>query len=166
MRLSLGLAFIPVPARRSRSLRHYILGFAALCPRGCLLERAPTGETSGASPPGFRCEGGNRVCSVVATPRATRFKFCTATCEMSMFLFDRACPRRPNHSTRNSVFSSLQFSLSVPFDSLRPHGLHAARQASLSITSSWILFKLMSSHPLSSPSPLVFSLSQHQGLFQ
>ena len=50
----------------------------------------------------------------------------------------------------------------------------AARQASLSITSSWSLPKLMSigvsdaiqpSHPLSFPSP-AFSLSQHQGLFK
>ena len=30
------------------------------------------------------------------------------------------------------------------FDSLRPHGLHAAHQASLSITNSWSLLKLMS----------------------
>ena len=49
----------------------------------------------------------------------------------------------------------------------------AARQASLSIHYSWSLLKLMSiesvlqpSHPLSSPSPPAFSLSQHQGLFQ
>ena len=49
----------------------------------------------------------------------------------------------------------------------------AARQASLSITNSWSLPRLMSiesvmpqpSHPLSSPSP-AFNLSQHQGLFQ
>ena len=49
----------------------------------------------------------------------------------------------------------------------------AAHQASLSITNSWSLLKLMSiklvmpsnpSHPLSSPSP-VFNLAQHQGLF-
>ena len=49
----------------------------------------------------------------------------------------------------------------------------AARQASLSITNSWSLFKLMSiwvgdtiqpSHPLSSPSPPNLTLSQHQGL--
>ena len=46
----------------------------------------------------------------------------------------------------------------------------AAHQASLSITNSWSLLKLMSielvippnHHPLSSPSPLVFNLSQHQ----
>ena len=50
----------------------------------------------------------------------------------------------------------------------------AARQASLSITSSWSLLKLMSielvlppNHlVLSSPSPPAFSLSQHQGLFK
>ena len=56
----------------------------------------------------------------------------------------------------------------------------AARQTSLSITNSQSLLKLMSiestcpldgdtiqpSHPLSSPSPPAFNLSQHQGLFQ
>ena len=51
-----------------------------------------------------------------------------------------------------------------------------ARLASLSITNSRSLLKLMSiksdidaiqpSHPLASPSPPVFNLSQHQGLFQ
>ena len=52
-------------------------------------------------------------------------------------------------------------------DSLRPHGLHAAHQASLSITNSWSLLKLMSielvmpsnhlilCHPLLLP-PLIF----------
>ena len=49
----------------------------------------------------------------------------------------------------------------------------AARQASLSITNSWSLPKIMSisdaiqlSHPLLSPSPPTFNLSQHQGLSQ
>ena len=50
----------------------------------------------------------------------------------------------------------------------------AAHQASLSITNSWSLLKLMSivndaiqpSHPLLSPSPPAFSLSQHQDLFR
>ena len=47
-----------------------------------------------------------------------------------------------------------------------------ARQASLSITNSQSLLKLMSiksvmsSHPLLSPSPPAFNLCQHQGLFQ
>ena len=38
---------------------------------------------------------------------------------------------------------SVQFSCSVVSDSLQPHGLHAACQASLSITNSWSLLKLM-----------------------
>ena len=48
----------------------------------------------------------------------------------------------------------------------------AAHQASLSITNSWSLLKLkstklvMASHPLSSPSPPAFNLSQHQGVLQ
>ena len=48
----------------------------------------------------------------------------------------------------------------------------AAHQASLSITNSQSLLKLMSiksvmpSHPLLSPSPPTFNLSKHQGLFQ
>ena len=51
----------------------------------------------------------------------------------------------------------------------------AAHQASLSITNShelaqthvlWVGDAIQPSHPLSSPSPPAFSLSQHQGLFQ
>ena len=48
----------------------------------------------------------------------------------------------------------------------------AARHASLSITNSWSLLKLwvgdaiQPSHPLSSPSPPAFNLSQHPGLFK
>ena len=38
----------------------------------------------------------------------------------------------------------LLFSHSAEFDSLQPHGLHAARQAHLSFTISWSLPKLMS----------------------
>ena len=40
------------------------------------------------------------------------------------------------------------------------------RQASLSITNSWSLLTIQPSHPLSSPSPLTFNHSQHQGLFK
>ena len=50
----------------------------------------------------------------------------------------------------------------------------AACQASMSITNSWSLLRhvhwvseaIQPSHPLSSPSPPTFNLSQHQGLFQ
>ena len=64
----------------------------------------------------------------------------------------------------------VQFSRSIVSDSLWPHGT-AARQASLSITNSWSLLKLMHVHrvgdaiqpsyPLSSPSPPAFNLSKH-----
>ena len=50
----------------------------------------------------------------------------------------------------------------------------AARQASLSITNSWFIQihvnwvndAIQPSHPLSSPSPPAFNISQHQGLFE
>ena len=42
------------------------------------------------------------------------------------------------------MFSSVQLSCSAMPDSLRPHELHAAHQASLSITNSWNLPKPMS----------------------
>ena len=70
-------------------------------------------------------------------------------------------------------FSSVQSFSHVPFFATP---WTAACQASLSITNSWTLLKLMSieslmpsnhpSYPLSSPSPPTFNLSQHQGLFQ
>ena len=73
---------------------------------------------------------------------------------------------------------SVQFSHSVVSNFVTPWT--APCQVSLSITNSWSLPKLMPielvmpsswsaiqlSHPLLSPSPLVFNLSQHQGLFQ
>ena len=69
---------------------------------------------------------------------------------------------------------SVQFSCSVVSSSLRPHGLQHTK-AFLSITNSRSLLKLMSiqvgdaiqpSHPLLSPSPSAFTLSQHHGLFK
>ena len=74
--------------------------------------------------------------------------------------------------TAFSFFSSVQFSRSVVTDSATPWT--AACQASLSITYSQSLLKLMSIELvmpskhliLSSPSPLAFNLSQHQDLFQ
>ena len=70
-------------------------------------------------------------------------------------------------------FSSVQFSHSVVSDSLRPHGLQHARLPCPSPTpeaysNSCPLHRcaIQPSHPLSSPSPPAFNLSQHQGLFQ
>ena len=73
-----------------------------------------------------------------------------------------------------TVSSVRQFSSSVMSGSSRPHGLQHTRLSCPSPTSSWCLLKLMSiklampsNHLiLSSPSPPVFNLSQHQGLFQ
>ena len=68
------------------------------------------------------------------------------------------------------ISSIVQFSRSVVSDSATPWT--AALQASLSITNSWILLKLISielampSNPLSSPSSPAFNLSNYQGLFQ
>ena len=69
--------------------------------------------------------------------------------------------------------SSVQFSRSVISDSLRPHGLQHARLSCPSPTPgaysnscSLNLWCCQPSHPLLSPAPPAFSLSQHQGLFK
>ena len=76
-------------------------------------------------------------------------------------------------TAQKGSYSQVQFSCSVVSDSATPWT--AACQASLSITNSQSLLKLMSikpvmpthpSHPLSSPSPSALNLSQHQGLFK
>ena len=66
-----------------------------------------------------------------------------------------------------------QFSRSVMSNSLRPHGPQHARLPvhhqlleSTQIHVHWVGNAIQSSHPLSSPSPPAFNLSQHQGLFQ
>ena len=70
-------------------------------------------------------------------------------------------------------FSSVQFSRSVVSDSLRPHGLQHSRPPCPSPTPRayqthihWVGDAIQPSHPLSSPSPPTFNLSQHQGLFK
>ena len=67
----------------------------------------------------------------------------------------------------------VQFSCSVMFDSLQPHGLQHAMLLCPSppprvYSNSCALSgdAIQPSHPLSSPSPLIFNISQHQGLFQ
>ena len=67
--------------------------------------------------------------------------------------------------------ASVQFNCSVVSDSLWPHGLQQARLPSPSPTPRvtqthvhWIGDAIQPSHPLSSPSPPTFNLSQHQSL--
>ena len=71
------------------------------------------------------------------------------------------------------MLSSVQFSCSVMYDSLWPHGLWhtrlpyplpTPRAYSNSCPLSWWCHP--PSYPLSSPSPPAFNLSQHQGIFQ
>ena len=69
--------------------------------------------------------------------------------------------------------SSVQLSCLVVSDLLRPHGLQHTRPPCPSPTpgvylNSWPLSQRchQPSHPLSSPSPPAFNLSQHQGLFK
>ena len=70
-------------------------------------------------------------------------------------------------------FQSVQFSCSVIFDSLQPHGLQHTRppcpsRAPGACSNSCPLSRWchQPSHPLSSPPLPAFNLSQHQGLFQ
>ena len=67
----------------------------------------------------------------------------------------------------------VRFSHSVVSDSLQPHELQHARlpvlHQLLELTQTcvhWVNDAIQPSHPLSSPSPPTFNLSQHQGLFQ
>ena len=69
--------------------------------------------------------------------------------------------------------SSLLFSCSIISNSLHLHGLQQTRLPVLHYPPEfaqthvhWVSDAIQLSHPLSSPSPPVFNLSQHQGLFQ
>ena len=76
------------------------------------------------------------------------------------------------HSDSILLVSSVQFSYSVVSDSLPPHGLQYARppyHQLLEFTQihvHWVGDAIQPSHPLSSPSPPAFNLSQHEGLFK
>ena len=62
-------------------------------------------------------------------------------------------------------FSSVQFSHTVMSNSLQPHGLQHIMPPCPSPTSEVSqTHSIQPSHPLSSPSPPTFNLSQHQGL--
>ena len=69
--------------------------------------------------------------------------------------------------------SLVQFSRSVVYDSLRPHGLHLpglpVHHQLLELAQTHVhrvSDAIQPSHALSSPSPPAFNLAQHQGLFQ
>ena len=71
------------------------------------------------------------------------------------------------------LLALLLFSHQVTSDSLWPHGLQHARfpcpaspPRACPSSCHWIGEAIQPSHPLSSPSPSAFNLSQHQGLFQ
>ena len=77
----------------------------------------------------------------------------------------------PTHSLLG--LESVQVSCSVVSDSLPPHELQHARPTCPSPTPAftqahvhWVRGAIQPSHPLSSPSPPAFSLSQNLGLFQ
>ena len=70
-------------------------------------------------------------------------------------------------------FSSFQFSCSVVSDSLPPMNcstpslpIHHQLPESTQTHVHWVGDAIQPSHPLSSPSPPAFNLSQHQGLFK
>ena len=73
----------------------------------------------------------------------------------------------------DSTYTNHQFSRLVMSNSLRPHGLQHARPPCptptprvYSNSCHWVGDAIQPSHPLPSPSPSAFNLSQHQGLFQ
>ena len=79
-----------------------------------------------------------------------------------------------NHHHHHYMYSSVQFSHSVMSDSLQPHGgqqhtsfpVHHQLPELAKTYVLWVGDAIQPSHPLSSPSPPAFNLSQHQGLFQ
>ena len=74
---------------------------------------------------------------------------------------------------RRSQFSSVKFSCSVVFNSCDPmnHSMtglpvHHQLQEFTQTHVHWVSDVIQPSHPLSSPSPPAYNLSQHQGLFK
>ena len=130
---------------------------------------------------------------ILASSVLNPLSFCFLVLSMQSFFFFNLwklmgpflCPKR-NFTFRNFIkmglwriasslccqlFISLQFSCSVMSDSLRSHGLQHPRLPCPSPTpgvcsdSCWVGDASQPSHPLSSPSPPSFNLSQHQGQF-
>ena len=92
----------------------------------------------------------------------------------SVFPCQRVTSSPANHCSEVSVTvrPSTQFGRSVVSDSLRPHGLrlwspvHHQLPEFAQTPVHWVSDAIQLSHPLSSPSPPTFNLSQHQGLFK
>ena len=89
--------------------------------------------------------------------------------------FTKFCPTLFNPQTiaHQAPPSSVQFSHSVMSDSLQPHGLQHARPPChhqlpefTQTHVHWAGDAIQPSHPLSSPSPPTFNLSQHPSLFK
>ena len=124
-----------------------------------------------------------RLCIYVSSPHPLLSPaFSTSLFSMSSSLFLPCTQVYQYHFSRFSLSLSLyiyiyiysvQFSRSVVSDSLRSHGLQHARPPCPSPTPSVYSNScplngdaIQPSHPLSSPSPTAFNLSQHEGLFQ
>ena len=113
-------------------------------------------------------------CYSLKSPHPLLSPLCPKVCSLCLHL--QCCPENRFISTifLDSIYMSSFQSLSHIWLFVIPWT--AIRQASLPITNSRSLLKLMSidqvgdamqpSHPLSSPSPSDFNLSQHQGHFQ
>ena len=91
----------------------------------------------------------------------------------SLVCQDKTEVKMTTKNTALQSFASLLFSHSVAFDSWQPHGLQHTRRPCSSpspraCTNSCLSSAdaIQPSHPLSSPSPPAFNLSQHQGVFQ
>ena len=76
-----------------------------------------------------------------------------------------AFPHSQSRTANSTFMPSVQFSRSVMSDSLRPHGQHQLPELAQTHIHQ-VSDAIQPSHPLSSPSPTAFNLSQHQGLFQ
>ena len=89
------------------------------------------------------------------------------------FILGKTFPTLKGHRQNLTLRpSTVQFSHSVMFNSLRPHGLQHTRLPCPSPTPRvqthvhQVSDAIQPSHPLSSPSPPALNISQHQGLFQ
>ena len=115
-------------------------------------------------------------CTHVARQRFTAFRLHGSSSSTAETVPVSPLPAPGSHHPI-SVFMNLTlvllFSRSVTSSSLQPHGLQHARLPCLSLSPEfvqtlvhWVGDAIQPSHPLSSPSPPAFNLSQHQGLFK